>query len=124
ACFEAAIDAGAAETDPASLRDAVALYQDDFLTGFGVREAPEFDEWALTQRERLRELALRAFHRLAVHHTSAGEWPAAIEATSRLLALDPWREEAHRRLMLLLARNGERSAALAQYGACRRILAD
>jgi predicted ATPase/Tfp pilus assembly protein PilF len=38
--------------------------------------------------------------------------------------MDPWREEAHRQLMLLLARSGQRSAALRQYETCRRILAD
>ncbi|HRV95677.1 MAG TPA: BTAD domain-containing putative transcriptional regulator, partial [Anaerolineae bacterium] len=42
----------------------------------------------------------------------------------RLLALEPWREEAHRYLMLLLARDGQRSAALAQFEICRRMLAD
>ena len=42
--------------------------------------------------------------------------------THRLLALDPWREEAHQQLMLLLARSGQRSAALAQYEICRRTL--
>ena len=41
---------------------------------------------------------------------------------SRLLAFDPWREEAHRQRMSALARAGQRSAALAQYQTCRRIL--
>src|SRR5262249_19371415 len=39
------------------------------------------------------------------------------------LQLEPWREEAHRQVMRLLSRTGERSAALAQYAACRRTLA-
>jgi hypothetical protein len=42
----------------------------------------------------------------------------------RLLALEPWREEAHRYLMLLLARDGQRSAALAQFEICRQMLVD
>jgi len=41
----------------------------------------------------------------------------------RQLELDPWREEAHRQLMRALALSGQRSAALAQYGTCRRVLA-
>jgi predicted ATPase len=41
----------------------------------------------------------------------------------RQLELDPWREEAHRQVMRVLAANGDRSAALAQYETCRRILA-
>jgi DNA-binding SARP family transcriptional activator len=38
-----------------------------------------------------------------------------IESAGQSLAIDPWREEAHRQLMLALARSGQRSAALAQY---------
>ncbi len=52
------------------------------------------------------------------------ETEAGVAAARRLLALEPWREEAHRQLMLLLARSGQRSAALAQYEACRRALAE
>jgi hypothetical protein len=41
-----------------------------------------------------------------------------------VLALEPWREEAHRALMRLLVRSGQRSAALDQYETCRCILAE
>ncbi|MEO7908490.1 MAG: BTAD domain-containing putative transcriptional regulator [Roseiflexaceae bacterium] len=102
---------------------ALELYRGDFLDGFNVRDAPAFEEWALAERERLRELALSGLHMLATEHTARGEYAAGIAAATRLLALDPWREEGHRQLMLLLARSGQRSAALAQYETCRRILA-
>ena len=104
------------------LQRAVDLYTGDFLQGFRVRDAPAFDEWALAQQERLRELALRALDRLAMAHMARGEYTAAMAATARLLAVDPWREEAHRQLMLLLARTGQRQAALLQYERCRRVL--
>src|SRR5262245_59458593 len=42
-----------------SLERAVALYQGDFLAGLTLDEAP-FEEWLLTERERLRDLALAA----------------------------------------------------------------
>lgn len=104
------------------LRSAVGLYRGDFLSGFFVRDAPAFDEWALPLRARYRELALQALHALTVFHTARAEHIPAIDYATRLLALDAWREEAHRQLMLALARSGQRSAALAQYEACRRIL--
>ncbi len=107
-----------------SLQQAVALYQGEFLEGFYVRDAPEFEDWVLVERERLRELALQAFERLVDHF--AGDHQAgralAIHYTRQLLTLDPWREEAHRQLMLLQARNGQYSTALAQYQTCRRVL--
>jgi predicted ATPase/DNA-binding SARP family transcriptional activator len=109
-----------------SLTEAVQIYRGHFLDGFYVRKAPEFEIWVLTQRTRLRELALQALHTLAVHHSAQGEagWPAAIDFTSRLLSLEPWYEEAHRELMRLLALSGRRSAALVQYDRCRQIFTD
>jgi predicted ATPase/DNA-binding SARP family transcriptional activator/Tfp pilus assembly protein PilF len=107
-----------------SLAEAVALYQGDLLDGFYVRGAPAFEEWVVAERERLRELALRGLHLLVGYHAARGENTQAIDYASRLLALDPWREEAHRQMMRLLARSGQRSAALAQYETCRRVLAE
>jgi WD40 repeat protein/DNA-binding SARP family transcriptional activator len=124
--FEAGMGGASGRTDVERLEKAVALYRDDFLAGFYVRDAPAFEEWALSQRARLRMLALQTLHTLAIHYSRLGEEgrPAAIDYTTRLLALEPWREEAHRQLMLLLAASGQRSAALAQYETCRRLLAE
>ncbi len=106
-----------------TLRAASELYRGDFLAGFVVRDASGFDEWAITHRERLREHALTALHVLAQHAVAQADYAAGINDTQRLLALDPWREEAHRQLMWLYLRSGQRSAALAQYQTCRQILA-
>ncbi|MBP7692516.1 MAG: tetratricopeptide repeat protein [Anaerolineales bacterium] len=101
---------------------AAGLYHGDFLAGFWVREAPGFEEWLLAQRVRYRELALHTLHALAQQHSRHGALARAMDAATRLLALDPWREEAHRQLMGLKARTGQRSAALAQYETCRQVL--
>lgn len=124
--FLAELAPSAAETHVDRLRAAVNLYRGDFLDGFYLREAPAFEEWVLAQRERFRGLALNALHTLAIDFANQGEsgHAAAIGYTTHLLALDPWREEAHRQLMLLLARSGQYSAALAQFETCRRMLAE
>ena len=112
------------DPQPASviLTESLSLYRGDFLEGFHVRDAPGFEDWMLAERAHLRELALQALHRLTEIEMSRANYPAALEATARLLAFDPWREEAHRQRMSALARAGQRSAALAQYQTCRRIL--
>ncbi len=107
---------------PMRLREAVEQYKGDFLEGFYVRDAPDFDEWAVGQRERLRQLVLQALHELAVHHSARGEYSQAADCLAQLISLDPWREDAHRQLMLVLAYSGQRDAALAQYQTCRRVL--
>ncbi len=104
------------------LHNAASWYQGDFLAGFWVRQAPEFEEWALLQRTRFREQALQTLHTLTNHYLHSGDYAAAIESANRLLVLDSWREEAHYQLMLALARTGQRSAALQQYETCRRLL--
>ena len=106
------------------LREAVGLYRGDFLEGFFVRDAPDFDEWAAGQRERLRQLALEALDDLASHHAARGEYAAGGDYLERLLELDPWRENAHRKRMLMLAYSDRRDEALHQYHVCRRVLTD
>lgn len=110
--------------DVGRLRAAVALYRGDFLEGFCARDAPAFDEWATAQRERLRQRATHALHDLVDDHTAHQDYAAGIDACMRLLALDPWREDAHRRLIRLLALSGQPDAALQRYEHARRILAD
>lgn len=105
-----------------NLRRAVDLYWGDFLDGLLLRDAPEFEEWMLAQRVRYREAALQAMHALTDALMARSDYTGAIHTATRLLALDSWREEAHRTLMLALARTGQSSAALAQYESCRQIL--
>jgi predicted ATPase/DNA-binding SARP family transcriptional activator len=122
--FESRLTGSSIETAVPSLTEAVQMYRGDFLEGFYVRNAPEYEIWMMIQRTRFRELALQAMHALAVHHSAQGEvgWTSAIDFTSRLLRIEPWQEEAHRLMMRLLALSGRRSAALVQYEQCRQIL--
>lgn len=119
--FEAGL---AVKGDTGRLQAAVALYQGDFLEGFDLDDAPQFDGWVLGQRARLREAALMALQHLVTHFAGDGDHEKAITYARQLLAIEPWLEEAHRDLMRLLAHSGRRTAALAQYEACRRILAE
>ncbi len=122
-CFEGA-EPCSVPKDVHRLREAIELYRGDLLEGLYVHDAPGFEEWLMGQRERLRQLALQALHELAVYHTERGEYSPGMDMVTRLLALDRLREDAHRQLMLLLARSGQREAALAQYETCRRILSE
>lgn len=107
----------------AQLTEAAALYRGEFLEDFHLRDALLFEEWMVAQRERLHQMALRALYRLATHHAQQREYQAGIKHLRRLLALEPWLEEAHRELMRLLALTGQRSLALAQYELCQEMLA-
>lgn len=102
---------------------AVALYRGDFLDGFYVRHAPEFEIWLLGQRSRLRDMAVTCLQQLADTLAGEREDVQAISYTKRLLELEPWREESHRLLMTLYARSGQVASAISQYETCCQILA-
>ena len=103
---------------------AVSLYNGDFLDGLYVDDAPEFEQWLLGQRARLREQMLAALYNSIISHTEQGNESQAIAYCQRLLSMESWREETHQQLMLLYARSGQRTAALAQYKQCQQILWD
>ena len=106
----------------APLAEAVAIYRDDFLAGFTLRDSPAFDEWQFFQTETLRRDLAGALERLAAGLAAAGEWEPAIAHARRRLALDPLHEPAHRQLMRLYAWAGQRGAALRQYRECVQVL--
>jgi len=105
-----------------ALEEAMRLYRGDFLAGFHVRNCREFEGWMLLQQERLRGLAISALHKLIDHALYRPAYEAGIAQASQLLSIDQYDENAHRKLMRLLAQSGRRSAALAQFETCRTIL--
>lgn len=106
------------------LTEAAELYRGDFMAGFTLPDSPEFDEWQYYQSEGLRRELAGALERLANGHAAQGEYEAAIKHARRWVALDPLNEPAHRILMRLYAWSGQRAAALEQYSACERVLAE
>ena len=110
---EAELASGA---EQARLRErAVGLYRGRFLDGF-------YEDWVLSEAERLREAYREALEGLLRHHRALGNYAQALEYGRMALAQDPLHEELHRDLMELYGVLGRRSAALRQYEACRRIL--
>lgn len=108
--------------DLAALRRAADSYAGEFLSGFFVEDAAEFQDWVLVRREQLHTLALQVLHQLSVHCIQRREVGPGLLYTQRLLMLEPWREETHQQLMRLLAWDGQFSAALAQYDRCEALL--
>jgi predicted ATPase len=103
---------------------AVALYSGVLLDKFSVGDSDLFEEWVLLTREHLHRQALDSLTLLTTYHEQRGAYAQALDYSTRLLELDPWREEAYRQTMRILALDGQRSAALAHYERCRKILAE
>ncbi|MEM8962998.1 MAG: BTAD domain-containing putative transcriptional regulator [Acidobacteriota bacterium] len=119
--FEQALDRG--HHDPQGLLDAVRLYRGDFLGTISPKDSDGFEEWARTERERLRDAAIQALSTLIDSYSARGEVRLGIEYARRLVDLDAYSEDAHSQLMRLYALSGRRSRALAQYQTLTELLA-
>ncbi len=107
-----------------ALEDAVAVFRGDFLEGFGLRDAPDFEDWQRGEAEALRRELAAVLGRLVEAREAARDWPGALTHATRWLALDPLHEPAHRALIRLHALRGDRAAALEQYRDCVRTLSN
>ncbi len=121
----AAVGGDAAEPGAiARLASYVPLYRGPFLEGLVVRDSPAFEAWQRDQREHLEQQFLALLQQLGHRCEEAGDYGQAQRSAERQLAIDPYREEAQRRLMRILALGGDRNAALARYQAFRAALAE
>jgi adenylate cyclase len=106
------------------LEHAAALYRGAFLENISVGDSATFHEWVLLKREQCRRQASNTLCRLARCYEIQGRFEQALQHARRQVELEPWDEQAHRQVMRLLALSEQRGAALAQYEACRRLLAE
>ena len=111
----------AGSEDPDELRECLDLYRGELLEGLNPRE-PEYAEWLMMARTRLRDTACRVADRLGHALVESGRIDDAIDAFRDLLTVDPAHEPAHRALMSLYAKAGRRSEALRQFKACGEAL--
>jgi DNA-binding SARP family transcriptional activator len=121
---DTAVFAGlAARADAPSLMAAAELYRGDLVSGLYLDDCPEFETWLAAEQELWRQRMAQVLEQAIALHRNEGNYRESLRYAARWVSLDPWREESHRTLMLLLALSGQRSAALKQYATCQRILA-
>lgn len=121
--FERGLAEASADDLPA-LAAAVDLYRGDLLAGLAIQNAPGFDAWLAAERQRLRQLALGALHRLLDAYAEARDLSAGLAVAERILAMEPSDEGCARIAMDLLADCGEREQALQLYERCRAALCE
>lgn len=90
--------------DPVRMPAAVDLYA-ELLPG-------AYDEWLVAAREQFHRAYVSALWELALQARGRRDLPAATEYLERILADDPWREDALRALMAVCCEAGDRSSAL------------
>lgn len=97
------------------LHAAIEMYTGELLEGF-------YDDWAVRERERLRQMYLSGLAHLMRFHRQRGSYEQGLAYGRRILNLDPLREEIHREMMQLYAESGQRALAIRQYESCCELL--
>ena len=92
-----------------------------FLAGLDHDDAA-FADWLHGERRECTNLAMRVLDTSAAAAFGTGNYRAAIDLMRECLALEPLREQTHRRIMELYAISGERAMALAQFRSCKELL--
>jgi len=93
----------------------IDLFVQELLPGW-------YEDWALIERERVRQQALHALEAIADRLTRIGRHPDAIAAALSAIRLDPFRESAHRCLIRAHLSEGNRSEAIRQYAFYQTLL--
>jgi DNA-binding SARP family transcriptional activator len=91
-----------------NLMSALAHYRGDLLLGW-------YDNWVLTERERLRLLCLRGYRRLMEHYGAVGDLENALSAGQSALRIEPLQELVQQRVVELYHASDQRAAAIRQY---------
>jgi len=94
-----------------------------FLEGFHIDDSEPFDQWQLSEGEALRVDQADALDLIIRSFREKRELKEAIRYARSLVAIDTLNEEHQRRLIELLAADGQRTEALRVYEACREALA-
>lgn len=105
-----------------SYETALSLHQNDFLLGFHISGAMEFEVWVEQRRAHLRRLASCAAVNLARSAEGLRSLSDALYWWRRAMELQPLDEFFMRRILTLMAYAGNRSVALTEFDRFRRLL--
>jgi DNA-binding SARP family transcriptional activator len=116
--------AGAVPTDLAAALEGIenGPAAGELLGTLNFDDVEELEAWVKSARDRWREQYGEALAAAAARCEKAGELARALQLAQRLVALQPYAEHAHRRVMRLHYLRGDRAAALAALERCRELL--
>jgi DNA-binding SARP family transcriptional activator len=98
-------------------------YYHDFIDALSQELLPSWnEEWLVLDRQRWDHVRLHALEWLAGHLVAIGRPMEALEAGLAAVAIEPYRESAHRALITAHMAEGNSASALAQYQRCQQLL--
>jgi DNA-binding SARP family transcriptional activator len=110
------------EAPPEAWQAALAADRGEFLAGFSLPDAPEFDTWAVVQREAWHHRLERVYELLCQRQLEGGESAQAVKTAIQWTARAPLNETAYRHLMEAYFLAGDRIAAWGAFENCQSML--
>jgi DNA-binding SARP family transcriptional activator len=98
-----------------SWADAAGLISGEFMEGFGLPGASDFEDWLAAQRAHWRARGVDTLLAWAEQLLRSGRTRESVEPAERALILDPTSDRVIRTVMRSRALSGDRSVALARY---------
>lgn len=105
-----------------ALLAATSQYRGPLADGLVLHEAPDFELWLVTERERTAATYLQLLDRAVVLAQRANDWPTVRDTALRALETDPLREAAHLAAIEAFVYLGQRAQAAQQYASLADVL--
>jgi DNA-binding SARP family transcriptional activator len=106
----------------AALQGVTPLLRGEFMADFSLEDAPEFDLWLHTQRQRWLRQSHLLLDRLTQWQLASGDWQAALHNAYHWQRLDPLAEAVYQRQMQAYLMAGDPARAQAVYETCCTLL--
>ncbi len=98
-----------------ALQNALTTYRGEFLAGFSLPDAPQFNDWLVATREHIRRQVVAAYDKLGKYALSASDTEQGIAIARQWLQMDELDETAHALLIQLLINAGHVREAVDHY---------
>ena len=108
--------------NPDALAQSALVYNGPFLSDFSLGDAPGFDDWQFNRKEELERDYIGILKTLAQTYEKQGNDAVAMTYASAWAEYDVLSEDAHRCLIRLYGRSGQKSRVRRQYEKCRYLL--
>lgn len=105
-----------------TLQKALDSYHGDFLAGFYLPDAPNFEQWMLVTRAHIRQQVIATYTKLGQYALSTGDVEFGSAVAQRWLQVDALDEQAHMLLMRLQIEQGKMQEAVAHYAHVIKLL--
>lgn len=104
------------------LKSTMSCAEGEILPLLTLPDSDLFEDWLTLRKERINRFRVSGYSVLLKYYESRGEWIKARKTAENLLAIAPWDEDVHARLIYILLQSSLANVALTHYHSAVRYL--